>query len=281
MFVSSTRNQVSELLSEGWTAAAIADRLGLAGTTVSYHVERLRNPPPERHVRLVAVETVRDRVRTRERVAELLAQGLTRLEAARQLGLSKATVSYHARRLGLPVDERGARRYDWPAIQQYYDEGHSVRECVKAFGFSHETWNAAKKRGAILTRPQRTPNEELFVVGLPRNRANLKRRLLIEGLKPNSCAVCGITDWLGAPLSLAIHHINGDRRDNRVHNLELLCPNCHSQTDTYSGRNGHRRSPIEPLAHATDDNPPAATQMPGPSRRQPARPPGLQPRHGR
>jgi 5-methylcytosine-specific restriction endonuclease McrA len=39
---------------------------------------------------------------------------------------------------------------------------------------------------------------------------------------------------------LALHHVNGDRLDNRLENLELLCPNCHSQTDTYSGRNRPR-----------------------------------------
>jgi 5-methylcytosine-specific restriction endonuclease McrA len=64
----------------------------------------------------------------------------------------------------------------------------------------------------------------------------------LEDLKPALCAICGIADWRGEPLSLALHHVNGDRLDNRVENLELLCPNCHSQTDTYSGRNGHRRT---------------------------------------
>ena len=41
---------------------------------------------------------------------------------------------------------------------------------------------------------------------------------------------------------MALHHINGDRLDNRLENLELLCPNCHSQTETFAGRNGHRRA---------------------------------------
>lgn len=236
-----TRDTIAELLSAGWSPRAIADHLGLAGTTVSYHIERLRDPPAMRHPRNVDMNDFRSKVRTRERVAELLERGLSRLETARQLGLSKATVSYHARRLGLPVDERCARRYDWDAIQRYYDEGHSVRDCVRAFGFSHDTWSSAKKRGAIVTRTQKMPSDHLFVLGQPRNRGNLKRRMLSEGLRPNLCSMCGLSGWLGRPLSMALHHVNGDRLDNRLENLELLCPNCHSQTDTYSGRNGHRR----------------------------------------
>jgi IS30 family transposase len=66
---------------------------------------------------------------TRELVRRLLASGLSRAEVARELGLTKGTVSYHARRLGEDVDARCARRYDWAAVQTYYDAGHSVREC--------------------------------------------------------------------------------------------------------------------------------------------------------
>ena len=58
-------------------------------------------------------------IRTRERVAALLEGGMGRLEVARTLGLSKSTVSYHARRLGLPVDGRCNRRYDWSAVQRF------------------------------------------------------------------------------------------------------------------------------------------------------------------
>ena len=71
-------------------------------------------------------------------------------------------------------------------------------------------------------------------------RTHLKRRLLNEGLKRNRCEVCGITEWLGRPLSMALHHVNGDGRDNRLENLQLLCPNCHSQTENFAGK-GRRR----------------------------------------
>jgi 5-methylcytosine-specific restriction endonuclease McrA len=65
--------------------------------------------------------------------------------------------------------------------------------------------------------------------------------LLKHGLKESRCERCGITEWQGNPLNMQLHHINGDGSDNRLENIIFLCANCHSQTDTYGGRNGHRR----------------------------------------
>jgi AcrR family transcriptional regulator len=164
-----------------------------------------------------------------------------RAEIARRLGVSKGTVSYHARRLGEAIDDRCARRYDWEAVQRYYDAGHSVRECMELFGFSSASWFDAVNRGALVARPSATPISELLVAGTYRARYNIKTRLVREGLKKNMCERCGLIDWQGEPLTLALHHINGEQHDNRLENLMLLCPNCHSQTDNYAGRNGRGR----------------------------------------
>jgi 5-methylcytosine-specific restriction endonuclease McrA len=174
-------------------------------------------------------------VRTRERVRELLEIGMAPAAVARRLGLTKSTVAYHARRLGRAPDERFNRRYDWAAIQRYYDEGHSKRECERHFGFASETWHSAVRRGAIVPRPHAMPIEELL--SKPRNRNHIKMRLVAAGLKRLECEECGLSEWQGAPIPLELHHINGRGDDNRLENLQLLCANCHSQTDTWGGRN--------------------------------------------
>ena len=69
------------------------------------------------------------------------------------------------------------------------------------------------------------------------NISRLKQRLIHEGLLEYKCAICGISEWNGAPLSLQLDHINGINDDHRLENLRFLCPNCHSQTDTYAGKN--------------------------------------------
>ena len=118
---------------------------------------------------------------------------------------------------------------------------------MQRFGFSHQTWHAAKLRGDIRPRPTGMPIEELLS-GV-RNRRHIKLRLIKAGLKTNHCERCGIDTWRGAPLSLALHHINGIKDDNRLENLEFLCPNCHSQTDNFAGRNRPLRvvpAPDEP-----------------------------------
>lgn len=130
-----------------------------------------------------------------------------------------------------------ARRYDWSIVQDYYDAGHSARDCQKVFGFCTKTWHDAVLRGAISTRPQAAPIETYLVRGRRTNRTHLKRRIVAAGLKENRCERCGIGSWLGEPLSMALHHINGDGLDNRLENLALLCPNCHAQTPNFSGRN--------------------------------------------
>jgi len=88
----------------------------------------------------------------------------------------------------------------------------------------------------------RIPAEDLFTQHSTYSSSHIKARMLKDLGTPDKCSVCGISDWHGTKLSLHVHHKNGVGDDNRPENLELLCPNCHSVTDTYSGKNVHRKT---------------------------------------
>ena len=80
------------------------------------------------------------------------------------------------------------------------------------------------------------PLEKILIKDSEYNRTKLKARLVKEGLKEYKCECCGISEWNGKPLALQLHHINGIHNDNRLSNLQLLCPNCHSQTENFGTR---------------------------------------------
>ena len=90
---------------------------------------------------------------------------------------------------------------------------------------------------------QRLPLEDLLVArsSWRGSSSRLKARLVLAGLLVSRCAMCGLESvWEDKPLTLQLDHVNGDHYDNRVGNLRLVCPNCHSQTETFAGRNAVR-----------------------------------------
>ena len=94
-----------------------------------------------------------------------------------------------------------------------------------------QSWNKGKKVG-----PKR-PVEEYLSNQRPIQSYKLKNRLLAEGLKQHKCECCGISEWNGQPAPIELDHIDGNRYNNIIENLRILCPNCHAQTDTYRGKN--------------------------------------------
>lgn len=80
--------------------------------------------------------------------------------------------------------------------------------------------------------------EEIFIQNSKfSNRKTIKKILLSKNLLEYKCYHCDIKEWNSKEISLQLEHINGVNNDNRVENLTLLCPNCHSQTSTFAEKN--------------------------------------------
>ena len=69
----------------------------------------------------------------------------------------------------------------------------------------------------------------------------------------NVCERCGRSEWEGEPIPLQVHHLNGEHTDNRIENLQILCPNCHALTDNYCGKNTKSRKPIEEILKENEE----------------------------
>lgn len=130
---------------------------------------------------------------------------------------------------------------------------------LRAAGGNHSSIRAWIERLELSTAhfvrsPDRRPRtarplDEILVEHSSYARAALKRRLYREGIKERRCELCGQGEtWNGRRMSLILDHINGVHDDNRLENLQIVCPNCAATLDTHCGRNNAR--PREPRACA-------------------------------
>ena len=146
-------------------------------------------------------------------------------------------------------------------MQELINESNSISECLRKIGARPQNniklfknWCAIheidlkpiqdrtkKKRieslksGNLL---RRIPNEEIFIKDSKYTKSETIKTRMVEDLNVKyECNICQISHWNGTKLSLQLDHINGDHTDNRLSNLRLLCPNCHSQTNTFCSKN--------------------------------------------
>jgi len=103
--------------------------------------------------------------------------------------------------------------------------------------FTGQGWNVG-----LNFRPNKEYSlSEILVKNSPyRCNRRLKENLFLHKIKNRECEICHLSEWNERPIPLELHHINGDNTDNRIENLQILCPNCHSQTEFYRGKNKRR-----------------------------------------
>lgn len=133
----------------------------------------------------------------------------------------------------------------------FVPSGSTYRRCrevakLRDLDLSHHTG-----QGSNIGRrfPQRRkPAADYLRKGVLTPTSKLRVKLIEDGLKEPRCERCDREEWQGQPIPLELDHRDGDRTNNLLENLRLLCPNCHAFTPTYRGRNigNGRRGGDEP-----------------------------------
>lgn len=135
-------------------------------------------------------------------------------------------------------------------IRQWIEENISKAEIARRLSCKADTLenylkkmniqysgNKSGKNIKTFNHPSYIPFDIYIKVSKTIQTNKLRHKLIKEGLKEAKCERCGNVEWNGLPIPLEVHHKNGDKENNELNNLEILCPNCHAQTDFYRGKN--------------------------------------------
>lgn len=125
----------------------------------------------------------------------------------------------------------------------YETINRSMQRLGLEFSSERPSGQAWRKGNNIPVVPKLTLNQVL-IRGRTCSSYHLKNRLIIEGIFDRRCYSCGLTNWLDQLIPLELEHIDGDRSNNLLENLTLLCPNCHALTPTYRGKNMQKASRV-------------------------------------
>lgn len=112
---------------------------------------------------------------------------------------------------------------------------HTLEVYLKKMGVLY-SGNKGGRNVRTFNNPRYLPFAEYIKVGNVQSN-KLRIKLLKEGLKQPICERCKNSEWQGQLIPLEVHHIDGNKSNNELHNLQLLCPNCHALTPTYRGKN--------------------------------------------
>lgn len=116
----------------------------------------------------------------------------------------------------------------------------TLKRKIQKWNLDTSHFTHSKSKSTIV---KTTPIEEYLNNTVSIKTSKLKMRLLKEGLKRNICERCGISEWQGMPLVIQLHHIDGNPNNNALENLQILCPNCHSQVHNYyKGMNAQKET---------------------------------------
>lgn len=203
-------------------------------------------------------------MKTGDKIKEMLLAGYNYPQIMKHLGVAGSTIAYHVKKLSMRKQTNLESLYDWNAVQAYYDKGFSIGEVTSFYNIPPSSFRDARTRGLIKTIKGRKskywhehrilvdgkysvdkrytiPDELLLCENSDLSQTGLRKKYLEYSIYECANEKCPLYQstpiWCNGNLVLHLDHINGIRNDNRLKNLRWLCPNCHSQTPTYCGRN--------------------------------------------
>lgn len=190
-------------------------------------------------------------------LSDYVKQGLSIRNISLKAGISSGSVRNALKKYGLKTEHTkyvGNRSWNDEQLVEAVRTSTTIVDIIRKLGLSDTSagnWKTIKNHIERLKldtshhigkqwvknsqiHPHKYSTEEILVENSTYASSNrLFKRLVKEGLKEAKCESCGNTHWLDLPLKFELDHKNGDNRDNRIENLRVLCPNCHSQTSTW------------------------------------------------
>lgn len=204
-----------------------------------------------------------------EKINSLWKEGKTYKEIEKELNITRDCVAYHLTKKGRMANERKKAKLiaDEKFLQKVIEvlpECNSINEVCKYLNLKYVNGYYKKVKKTIIDNNldishfgtlektvihpsfKRVSNEEYFKNNTSHNGTSILKRLLNLG-RERKCEnpECGLKKWHDNDIPLQVHHINGNHFDNRLENLQILCPNCHALTDTYGNSKIHREKSKE------------------------------------
>jgi DNA-binding CsgD family transcriptional regulator len=199
----------------------------------------------------------------KEKLIKLVSLKLSIREIAKEFGVSPSTVRYYLKKFELKtIGYKKTVNWTKQLLVIAVKNSHSKSEVLRKLGLKIRSGNFQTLEkyaslyeinlselkfdfGISSTKngfQKRLTLDDIFSFpSKTNNTKTVKKRALEEGFLENKCYECQQEpNWNGKPLVLQLDHINGDRADNRVSNLRILCPNCHSQTDTFCSKQARK-----------------------------------------
>ncbi len=140
----------------------------------------------------------------------------------------------HHSKSGVFCSRSCANSRDWSDDDKLKKSFTLKGKLIRSENFDQKSYGE-KIKAARLVKYLQTPFDSL-------GSENRRRRVFEE--QAFKCSRCGISEWLGEALSLELEHKDGNNQNNHRENLEALCPNCHSLTKTWRGRNKVKRCKV-------------------------------------